>query len=317
MEDEQKKNSFDELVAGISADERKFLLAKLNGAAARDIPILQPVRDEAEGRGIDARYQNESVLYKLILWIRSLFEKKPPIELYNEDLIHGIARRVQHSHPGLIDEKGRLFLSVFYGRLKELKDSAEFFRPYFSVVNENPGKFYVFLSTFIAPEISAQLNAEADPYSIPFDRKPTMELRTSLMRKLEAALKEIQPATRNRLYSAAHSADWLKRFSELPFLHFSAQFTSLGSEKYTCPFSNAQVDFPIFASVLNSADSIRTEVLEALFLYPQKRGSGSVGMDAELESAMREFLERAASCISMIQMFISTVPLTAIGRVLF
>ena len=74
-------------------------------------------------------------------------------DLYNVDLVADLARKINKNHPGLIDHRNNLILSLFYEKLKELKNCADFFKPYFTAVNENSGKFYVFLSSFIAPEI--------------------------------------------------------------------------------------------------------------------------------------------------------------------
>ena len=48
MERSSERGSFDELVAGISAEERKFLLAKLNQNREKELPLLQPMREEID-----------------------------------------------------------------------------------------------------------------------------------------------------------------------------------------------------------------------------------------------------------------------------
>lgn len=317
MSDKQRVSSFDELVAGISAEERKFLLAKINQNREEAVPILQPLREDSDGFTLDIKLRSESLFYKFILWIRSLISKKGKIELYNEDLIAGIARRVNKNHPGIVDYNNHLLLSLFYEKLKELKNTADFFKPYFVMFNENPGKFYVFMSTFIVPEIAAEINNEADPYSVPFEREGTTELRASLLKRMDGILKDIPIKSRTRLYEAVKALNWLKRFTELPFTHFLAQFTAIISENYTCPFNNAQVDFEPLASVLCEAKPIPNDALEALFLFPQRKGGAAVELDGDTENTMREFLAKTASGVSMIQMFISTVPLLALGKILF
>ena len=90
MNQESKRSSFDELVAGINSDERKYLLSKLN-QNKKDMAILQPINDITDVSTLSVRFQNESMLYKFILWIRSMLTKKPQAELYNEALIARIA----------------------------------------------------------------------------------------------------------------------------------------------------------------------------------------------------------------------------------
>lgn len=317
MNDDQHRGSFDELVAGISSDERKYLLAKINQNREHSFPLVQPAREETDGFTLDIKLNSESFLYKLFLWIRSLISKKHRLEIYNDDLIRTLARKINKNHPGIVDMQNGLILSLFYEKLKELKNAADFFKPYFNIFNENPGKFYVFMSTFIAPEIASSINAEADPYSVPFEKEGTKEVRSSLLKKLEGILKDIPQKSRAVMYDAVKSLNWLKRFSELPYTHFLAQFTAIVSENYTCPFTNAQTDFNALANVLSDARSIPNEALEALFLFPQRKGGATVELDQDTEKSMREFLSKSAAGISMVQMFISTVPFFALGKVIF
>lgn len=317
MNDDQHRGSFDELVAGISSDERKYLLAKINQNREHSFPLVQPAREETDSFTLDIKLNSESFLYKLFLWIRSLISKKHKLEIYNDDLIRTLARKINKNHPGIVDMQNGLILSLFYEKLKELKNAADFFKPYFNIFNENPGKFYVFMSTFIAPEIASSINAEADPYSVPFEKEGTKEVRSSLLKKLEGILKDIPQKSRAVMYDAVKSLNWLKRFSELPYTHFLAQFTAIVSENYTCPFTNAQTDFNALANVLSDARSIPNEALEALFLFPQRKGGATVELDQDTEKSMREFLSKSAASISMVQMFISTVPFFALGKVIF
>ena len=316
MNQESKRSSFDELVAGINSDERKYLLSKLN-QNKKDMAILQPINDITDVSTLSVRFQNESMLYKFILWIRSMLTKKPQAELYNEALIARIASRLNRDHPGIINVNSDVLQFLFYEKLRELKESADFFKPYFSVVNDNPGRFYVFMGTFIAPELTDEIGKAADPYQIPFERELTSELRTSLIRKMEALLKNIAPTTRSNIYSAARSVIWLKQFTELPFIHFTSQFTSVVSEDRTCTYDSAQTDYPIFARVLAAASSIPHEVLQALFLFPQRKNQKESLLNGDAEQSLSDFISRATSCLSMIQMFISSVPLTMLGKVIF
>lgn len=312
-----ERSSFDELVAGISSEERKFLLAKINQNREEELPILQPNREEADNFTLDIKLRHESVLYRFYLWLRTLFTKKSKVELYNEDLILNLSKKINRNHPGIIDIDHRLLHSLFYEKLKELKVVADFFKPYIAEMNESPGKFYVFLGTFMAPGLTSAINEAVDPYQIPFEREATNELRASLLRRMEAILKDIKPNDRARLYNAVRGLHWLRQFTVLPYLHFISQFTAIVSEQYTCPYINAEVDFANFANVLSDAKSISNEALEALFLFPQRRGGAAVELGGETENSMREYLSKAASNISMIQMFISTVPMNALGKVVY
>lgn len=319
MDSSQQKSSFDELVAGISAGERKYLLDKLSSSSPET--VIQPVNVSEEARDglcdLKRRISTEPLIYRFFLWFRSLFVQSSVEEIYNGDMIASVARSINRAHPGIVDYPSSLLKSLFYEKLKELKISADFFRPYIDQVEDNPGKFYVFLSMFVAPEISTQINTEVDPYSLPFTREVTGELRASLLRKMDTVLKSISSGTRNSLYAAVKSFEWLRQFSELPYIHFISQFTAIVTDSYTCPYQNAQTDFPAFVRVLNNTVSIPNEVLESLFLFPQRKNAKTLDISSEMEKALQEYVSAAASKFSMIQMFITTIPMDSLGCVIF
>lgn len=316
MSDEVKQSTFDELVAGISAEERRRLLNNLNQNREKEILILQSARDD-EGGFLDIKYKNEPLLYKIIMWLRSVLSKRPSRDIYNDDLVASLKNKINRNHPGTLDVHNDLLQSLFYEKLKEIKNCADFFKPYFAAVNDDPGKFYVFLSTFVAPEISEKITADADPYTIPFDREATSELRTSLVKRMENDLKTIEPSVRQKLYSAVRSLTWLRQFSELPYIHFTSQFTAIVSLSYTCPFLNAQSDYPVFAKVLQDTTPISKEALESLFLFTQRASLRQNGSNDDVEKALRDFMNRSISCFSSIQMFVSTIPVSSLGKVIF
>ena len=64
MDSTQNKTTFDELVSGISAEERNFLLAKINKSKEQDILILQSSREIEDAGYLDAKYKTEPFLYK-------------------------------------------------------------------------------------------------------------------------------------------------------------------------------------------------------------------------------------------------------------
>ncbi|MBQ9630185.1 MAG: hypothetical protein IJR49_01175, partial [Treponema sp.] len=316
---EQQKNSFDELVAGISAEERKFLLDKLKhgdtDVAMQSLEVK--LSDFSDSRTLQNRLQNESLLYRIFLWIRSFFTKKAQTAIYNKDLLADIARRINRTYPGLIDYPKEIFQSVFFEKLKELKTCADFFKQYITIINDNLGEFYVFLSTFIAPEIAAKITNEADPYTIPLNRTVTNELRLSLIRKLDAAIKDVSHEARHNMYMAVQNVEWIRQFTQLPFIHFLSQFTDVASTANTCPFTNAQGDFPSFAKVLSSGTTISNEVMESIFLFLQRKMTRTVVFSSDNETAINEFLKQSLSMFSIIHMFMSTVPLSAIGKLVF
>lgn len=314
-----EKNSFEALVAGISRDERIILLEKLKtSAVASQIQTLEsPEENIEDDRSLQIKLESESFLYKFFLWLRTIFSSKTKEEMYNNDCVLRIARQVQHRYPGLIDFQNKTFGELFYGKLNMLHESSDFFRPYISIFNEAQGDFYVFLSTFVAPEIAESINQDADPYTIPFDRPVSSETRISLTRKLDAAIRNMLRPSKEKMYEAIRTLEWLRQFTLLPFLHFLAQFTTVAQEEPTCPFVNAELDWQAFAKVLSNGMTVSHAVLEALFLFVSKKTSHIAILDPSNGKALNEFMKNAMHHFSVIQTVISTVPSIAIGKIIF
>lgn len=310
-------NAFDKLVAGLSSEDRKSMLNNIN----RDLsPSIQFTETEAKiperNISIELRLKQEPLFYKFILWLKSIISKQKIEFIYNEDLLSNVERRLNKDHPGVINYRTKSLDSVFYSLLKGMKDASDFFKPYFSFVNENPGDFYVFLSSFVAPEIAEKINGNADPFILGFDVEPTASKKNELNKELEEILSNIDGTSKANLYSAVTAIDWLRQFAQLPFIHFIAQFTNVSSPNYTCPYRNARVDYEEFAAVFSNVKPVPTECLEALMLFSQKKKITENAQDKDIERTVKEFISKANQHFSSIQMFISTVPIIKLGRII-
>lgn len=316
MVDNDNKNSFDKLVAGLTAQDRQAMLNRINQSTIQAVQIVSSAQDSsANYQTLRVKLNNESILYKILLWIRSLFQKNSQEVIYTNDLLASLAKKINHNHPGIVNHKIKSLDYLFYERLVTLKEIADFFRPFFAFVNENPGDFYVFMSSFVAPELSEKVNATADPFIIPVNKDPTPELRTDLARKLDTLLKDMDNLTRSNLYSAVIQANWLEHFSSLSYLHFLAQFTNVAGQVYTAPYKSCLTDFNEFASVYVKVMPIQIEVLEALYLFSQRKNLTDNVQEKDIEKATKEFLAKANSYLITIQEFISEMAIFKLGRV--
>lgn len=317
MEEGNNKGSFERLVAGLSSEDRLAMLNSINHNSEENIQFVNTYEEKLEpDTTLHVKLQNESFLYKFFLWLRSVFTKSTVEKLYCDDILSSIAKKINHNHPGLINHKLKLIDYLFYERLQSLKDAADFFKPYMVVIDENPGEFYVFLSSFVTPVLTEQINQNADPFSLSFSVEPTMELRNELLHKLDDILMNMNPGIKNTIYSAITSVNWLRSFISLPYIHFLSQFTNVTSNLYTCPYRNAIVDFNIFASVFSNTCNVGNEILQAIYLFSQRKILNDPVMEKNLEKAVKEFMDKALTHFSSIQSFISDVPVTKMGRII-
>lgn len=146
LKNEAVNNSFDKLVSGISAEERRFLLERLKQENTTSPPQSLSVPDEQmpDTRTLQVRIQTESPFYRFILWLRTLLTNQSRETLYNKDVMADAARKIARAHPGLIDFPHGILESIFYEKLKDLHNCASFFKPYIAQAYDSPVNFTFF-----------------------------------------------------------------------------------------------------------------------------------------------------------------------------
>ena len=308
---ETSDNTFRQLAAGISSDERAILLEKIKAVSTNlsEQTLENPFQSiDNIQTDISAELKSEFFLYKVILWLRSLFSGANVEELYAKDKVARLASELSGFAPGLVDYPHRYLTTLFYEYIRELKGCADFFRPYLSVLRENYGSYYVFLSSLILPDIDTMVNSEADPFQTPPKPNFSKEYRTSLLRRLDDILSNIPPISRNVMYKSVQSVDWLIQFSNLPFEDMLSTFSCFAADSYVCSFKNVGMLFSEFVRVLSAGKSVTGEILESMFLFI--RGKSNM-------AEMDEFLASAQKHLEILHGFIASVPLVRIGKIVF
>lgn len=330
-------NSFDRLVLGISNNERIDLLKKLEAATdpeKQNVEASYIADPDDQEHDLSTKFKGESFLLRIWMHLKALFSANDVEFVYNQYLVSSLAKNIEKNYPNLIDYKHGLLTTDFYNKLYELKNVAAFFKPGISVYEEKQGSFFVFLGSLFVPELSERIDNEVSPYKLGFDREVTGELRSSLIRKMEEIIQSIPSTDKTRLYTAVRSIEWLKAFTHLPFERLTSRFISLVSGSYTCPLDSASQDLATFAKVLCNGKRIQTEILEALFLFSEQsqqdeidsktnnipeatETTKAISKEETLNINCAEYLKKSLEQISLIKMFITTIPvhdLTAVAN---
>lgn len=314
--DADAPSSFEYLAKGIDTEERRDLLQKLRRSASEMPRPLPPARDEVKDTlSVRNKLLGESLFYRILLWIRSVFTQTKREELYNRDLLSRIARSVSIQHPGVMDGDRRLLCTLFFERLKGLKDCADFFIPYMDGITERRGEFYVFMSSLVVPEVADAISSDADPYSLPLEQTISQDTKSSFLRRLNDALTDINDVAKQQMRASVACIEWIKQFAALRFSHFISQF-ALSGNNASCMFNYAKDDYAELAKVLSKAMTVSDKVLDALFLFSKKKGE-QVIIDSNSEREMQEFVLKAATKLSAVQTFVSTVPVVSVGKVVW
>lgn len=324
----ENDNIFDNLVTSISQGERIEILKHLQETSSSDAQcLISDAQRSDEQVDLKEKLTQESFLTRLWLHIKALFSSNDIENVYNRYLLTDIAKSVEKDYPDLIDFKHNNLLTLFYTKLRELKGVAEFFKPMIIVYEENPCSFYILLSSLIIPEIHEQIDNEVSPYSLPFEREVTNELRTSLLRKMDEIIQKIPSEQKNKFYACIKAVEWLKSFTKLPFDRFLTRFVTLLTGSFTCPIDSASYDLGIVSKVLTNGVQLHTEVFEALYLLNQQNlielkakqedfdEQQSDSETVNQSTAIEQFMNKALDQVSLIKMFITTIPLKKITSI--
>ena len=317
MQKDDNRTAFDRLVAGMTSEERSSMLEKINQDSVSVVQFIETENQVPEkSLSLHLRFKEEAFFYRFFLWLRGIIEKRSSEKIYNEDVIASMARRLNRDHPGIVNHRNGLLDTVFYEHLKALKSASDFFKPYFAIIDDSPGDFYVFLSSFVAPELSEKINSEADPFSLDYSAEPTNDTRAMLLKNLDNILKNIDAGSKRDMYTAVSSVNWLRQFTRLPYIHFTSQFTNLTGSNYTCPYRNAVNDYAAFAAVFTNILPVKSEVLEAMLMFSQKKDLTKNAQDKDIERTVKEFLSKTNQYFASIQSFISSVPILKTGKII-
>ena len=142
MVESDTKSSFDRLVAGLNAEDRLAMLNRINQMDTQPVQLSAETGDKEQNISLQKKLQNESFIYKFVLWLRALFDKKTVEQLYGQDLLANIAKKINSRFPGTINHRIKSLDYIFYERLMTIKEAADFFKVYFTYVEENPGDFF-------------------------------------------------------------------------------------------------------------------------------------------------------------------------------
>ncbi|WP_191015907.1 DUF5312 family protein [Treponema zioleckii] len=309
-------NSFDRMVSGLSVDERQAILEKMKEAAPTfEGEVLEPVEDDIDDEPIPLSEQlkHEPLFTRILLWVKSVFTKSTMEVLYNEVKINEISKKVERNYPGLIDSKRGYLLSSFRSKLMELKEVADFFRPYVLAFEQDEGNFLVFLGNMVMPTVSSEMDTEVDPYSGDVSEGVKPEFRMTLLHHMDDIFANITREDKARMYDAVKSVEWLRYFVKLPFNRLIVLFASVTDDIFTCIYSQVESEISQVANCLSISVKFTDELLKAFYLFSIKTSLKKRSIQDEPDDEAVEYINNARSKIAVLHMFMSSVPMRSIG----
>lgn len=307
--------TFDQLVSTISDDERKSLLNKMQAEKPENAGEGEVVKKKFdEPVSVSERLKKEGLLFRFFLWLKSLVKGVSSIELYKEVRIERISRHMQYKFPGLINVKTESVLNPFYEKLSQLKNAADFFKPYILAVDTDPEEYLSYLGNLVMPDVEKLVGEQCNPYTMPLSTVITPDLRSSFLRKLDGIMETISEKDRSVMYFAVKCEEWIRAFTKINYNAILGKFSSVEGGNFSCKIGSLENDINALAQILCNAPDMAEEVVESLYNFAT-RNNRTISLDDAVQSESGEYSEKAKNQISMIRMFVTTVPLQYLGKI--
>jgi hypothetical protein len=305
------------LVSGLTLEERKTLLEKLNGASDISGEPLYELSPEASPPQIGDQYAKLPWYSRLWLFILGIFKSRPPVKLFEDRQVAALGRQIEDRWPGFYDYQRGTLLPPFYTAISELKEGARFFYTALDLsVNQDKGAFYAFLGSLEMEDIHRRLQSDTDPEEIVKGRPgiSDVELRQEALRALDETMTDISDTDRQGMYANVRSLQYLKELSSFLFDRVIMAFGfDHGVSGYICPVRLVRDMLNTLNRILFSLQAPPSMVLlESMFVFILQEKEGEPGFDINRE--IQILLARAEESLRCVKGFNAKVPLTRILR---
>ena len=103
-----ESTTFQALVFELSPEERASLLERLQRTAKVSTEALySPPAEDAQQVNYEEAYRSFGFITKIIIIIKSMFTGVAREDLVRDRCLHLVARKIESTHPGLVDQIGR------------------------------------------------------------------------------------------------------------------------------------------------------------------------------------------------------------------
>lgn len=311
----QAPSVFDSLVRGMSSDERRELLFRIE----QSVPgVTEPLTEEPDVTAVDVEreYNKLTLLQRIIMFVKALFLGKDRESLVHEHLLRELGHELDARISKLVDVRNRVFLPQFYLALQELAQAVAVLRePISMVMGPQKASFMAYLCGFEVSYLQEEILDATDPEKVEGGNSEMSDkdIKYRVNQNLHRVLDSLPTDGRKRMYQnsrALHSLHALVRF---PLSDVIDLFRPVpDGQPVRCSFEALERPIARLTGVMSSLSKpVPRELIEATFLFANQ---DRVGSAEDLEVRLRVDLERANDALESIRQFNLNVPLFELTR---
>ena len=302
----QESEVFFKLARGLSDEERRELLAKINITPQVEGEALLPVApEEDEANSIEVAYSRMGLFHRLFLYIKSLLTRRDVHDLVADEILNAVGRRIAQQYPGMYDHRQETLGFEFLRELDRLRARLGMFvEPMKEAFGGDRREFLGFLGSIVLPAESEALAKACDPMSLSdANRDSEFQVRKQVQIAIRDAMGNIDQESRTHLYTMYRALFFLNELVSFPFARITG---GEGEPVAEVPASKHRSDLNELGDILVSLGVRPTEAaIAAVLMYERQDRMDEDGFAKELELRM----ERSADALDEIARFCRSVPL--------
>jgi hypothetical protein len=311
----QAPTVFDKLVRGLSSDERRELLFRIE----QSIPgVSEPLVEEPDVSSVDVEreYNKLTLLQRIFMFLRSIFTGKDRDSLVHEYLLRDLGHDLDVRLGKLIDIRNRVFLPAFYLELQQLADSVRVLRePINLVMSSQKASFMAYLCGFEVTYLQEEILDATSPEKIEGGNSEMSDkdIKYRISSNLHRVLDNLPTDSRKRMYQNSRALHNLHALVRYPFSDVIDLFRPVpDGEPVQCSFEAMERPVARLSGIMSSLSRpVPRELMEAIYLYTNQ---DRIGSKDQLEEQLVRDLERANNALESIRQFNLSIPLFQIAR---
>ncbi|MGP1438937.1 MAG: DUF5312 family protein [Treponema sp.] len=318
---EEKKSTFESLVASLSEEETKKLLFNISNSMQNVQTELQETPqiadDVPKAEKATVNLTKEPFFLRIWLTILSLIKSIPVESLYQKELVNRIGRDLKDHDSKYINISKQLYTSEFYKLLSNLRKTQVFFSSMLDCYNSDKNNFYMLLSSFVAPYLYDSLIKISSSFDV-VALDTSNARKNTILKEIEKLTTELDTDIKAEMYKVSRAIEWMRTFCDFSLDKVLLKFSVQPSES-TCSIFAIQNEIELLASVLASSKNIPIAMLQTLFLLC-KKDVLPLGKDITMEQKevaeqnANKFIDDALKALSYIDEFKKNIPMKKIVK---
>ena len=315
-----ESTTFQALVFELSPEERASLLERLQRTAKVSTEALySPPAEDAQQVNYEEAYRSFGFITKIIIIIKSMFTGVAREDLVRDRCLHLVARKIESTHPGLVDPRRGVLREPFYTELQSLRQAARYFYDLLDrTLERNRAAFFAFLGSLEFEGVHTELGVAVDPYQY-YSNNPAasdLDIRQALSLAFDAALTGIPENQRRAMSTDVKNLYALKKLSSFLFDRFLGSFQPSPSGRKELSMYAALDQLASLCSILSTMERPPSaRLMEAIFAF--NFNDELRKPDYDLEAAVKKEMASAERALNVIREFNATVPMQQIVKLAY